>query len=140
MIGCSRGNLLSRNHTWKNYFSSPEGRAELRGKVSLPRSTKGLNVGSMKTSVQRCSLAHGLASQSVLPKKTKWKKENKRRQICSQEQDGERGSGLMGSSWGKAVAVNWLDSLLVPVQDKDDGAIRPGHEAQTCNINEGEHD
>lgn len=40
----------------------------------------------------------------------------------------------VGRSRERVVAVNVLDSLLVPEQDKDDGARRPGHEAQTSDI------
>ena len=41
---------------------------------------------------------------------------------------------------GKAVAVNVLDSLLVPEQDKDHEAVNPHHEDQTHNISEGIND
>lgn len=42
--------------------------------------------------------------------------------LAVQDQDGMCVSGLVGRSGGKAVALNVLDSLLVPVQDKDHGS------------------
>lgn len=42
----------------------------------------------------------------------------------------------MGGSGGKSVAMNVLDSLLVPEQDKDHGATGIHHEAQTQKVGE----
>lgn len=51
-----------------------------------------------------------------------------------QDQNGACGSVLMGRSGATAEAVNMLDLLLVPEQDKDHGATGPDHEAQTHKV------
>lgn len=55
----------------------------------------------------------------------------KRYESAHQEKDGFGGSGLRGGPGRDVGPVNVLDSLLVPVQDKDHGATGPEHEQET---------
>lgn len=53
MVQFPRGNLLARDNTWKNYFSSPEAEKSCKAQLLLPKSKRELNVGkSEDTSVE----------------------------------------------------------------------------------------
>lgn len=130
MIRCFRGNLLSRNHTSKNYFSSPEGRANWEMGVTVKE-----HEGAEHWEAWRYQCRGFQQPLAWVHNQGYLKRQNRREKIkgeeyAHQDQDGARGSGLMGSSRGMAVAVNVLYSLLMPVQDEDHKTTRPGHEAE----------
>lgn len=55
---------------------------------------------------------------------------------ADEDEDDTHGSGLVRSAVGASV----LDSLLVPVQEKDHGAPGPDHEVQIHKVSCGEYD
>lgn len=95
--------------------------------------------GSLKTPVQRFLSATGLSSQSVLPKKKRQKRENKRRWICS---PGPRWCVWLWPVGGSAGASAAVSVALADgaEQDKDHEATRLGREAQMYKISAGEND
>lgn len=98
MTRCFRGNLLSRNHTSKSYFSSPEGRANWEMDVTVKEHQGAEHWEAWRHQCRGFQQPLAWVHNQGHPKRQNRREKIKEEEYAYQDQDGACGSDLMGSS------------------------------------------